>query len=845
MDYKQALASGFLFFFLLMGSEPVARGTDHSAFDSGFSSLQAPSGSTPPPTKRALLIGINHYERPQPRDSQATSASDHAEKQLHVTAKHSVASPSGRTYFIDLHGPKNDVRAMKELLTAKYGFAERNVTMLEDQQATREGILKALNDFLNAATPGDACVFYYAGHGSRVRNTKGGEPDNYDESLVPFDSNIGAPDIRDKELARIYIKAIKRGIQLTAVFDSCHSGSIGRGARQELARVLPYNEQDVSEAPGFDAAEAPERIGALILSAARDEEEADEDAPDGILAHKTGRFTRALTEVLKQSYISPNEPADRIFQRVIALMQARGFSQQPVLAGIEKRVREALFGGVGDEADGGMTAAVSKVAGNIVQLQGGLAMGLSEGCELKALDAAKDKTPLRLTVTNVLGLSRCDARVTAGDERSIKEGQLFVLDKWVTARKAMLTVWMPPAAGQSELNRLAQQLQVLRESGRVQIIDDPTTQSAQYVLQYEPAGWTLLMPQGRVEPIGPQMVAAKILALLPENEKPSMFVNLPPPPELREKIKLKALIDPSERINNAQYALTGRVVGNRFEYAWVRPGVTESEAKTRNDVLPVRSDWQAVSNQETLAEAASALGNHAVALCRIAGWLQLESPSNASRFPYRLALEKIGVGTIGKDEKGEEEISCDDGKLKSREGAGSLKQQGVVVKGECYRLALVANEEDLNNALRINGGVKRQFIYIFSIDSTGQSSLLYPDAQGNVENYFPIGSQDGPETIAKNPPERMRLPNTRITFQAPFGLDTYTLLASDEAIPDPFVFNTQGVKRDGGETRRGTRQRSLLEDLINDTNTGTRGGPRKVSQNFSIDRMYLRSVDNR
>jgi Caspase domain len=823
MNSKRALATGFLCVSLWLWGVPVAHGSAGPAFDStpGRSSREAAAA----PIKRALLIGINHYEWPAAVNREAPQSS------------------SGRAHFTDLWGPKNDVRALKDLLTAKYGFEAKHITVLEDEQATREGILRALNDFLNAAATGDVCVFYYSGHGSRVKNTKGGEPDNYDESLVPADSRAGAKDIRDKELARIYIKAIKRGVRLTVIVDSCHSGSIGRGARQELARTLPFIEADVSEAPGFDAAQAPEKIGALILSAARDEQKAEEYEPDGILAHRRGKFSWALTEILQQPYISPNEPAERIFQRVSALMQARAFPHQPVMAGTEKRVKEPLFGGIPDHADERMTAAVSKVTGKIVQLQGGLAIGLSAGCELKELDTPAGKTPVRLTVTDTKGLSRCEARVTAGDEKSIEEGQLFVLDEWVPARRAMLTVWMPPAVGESELSRMAQQIQALRESGRVQVIDDPATQAAQYAIEYDAAGWRLLMPRSRVVSLGAQPMAAKILALLPEQEKASLFINLPPSQTLRGQIKLTGLIEVSDQVSRAQYALTGRAVGSRFEYAWVRPGVTDEEAKTRDEVLPVRSDWQAISNPASLAEAARALGNYAVTLCRVAGWLQLEAPLNVSKFPYRLALEKIGIGTIGKDEEGKEVIRCDDNDLKSKEGAGSLKREGSVVKGECYNLALVADRADLNAAVRRNGGVKRQFIYIFAIDSTGQAGLLYPAAQGNVENYFPIGSQNPPESVVKNPPERIVMPNTRISFQSPFGLDTYLLLASDEEISDPFVFNTQGVRTPGEETRKATR-RSPLEDLIDDVNNGARAGPHKIPQNFSIDRMSLRSLDN-
>ena len=56
-----------------------------------------------------------------------------------------------------------------------------------------------------AASKDDVVFVYFAGHGSQVRNSKSDEPDLLDESIVPADSRRGAPDIRDKELRRIFV----------------------------------------------------------------------------------------------------------------------------------------------------------------------------------------------------------------------------------------------------------------------------------------------------------------------------------------------------------------------------------------------------------------------------------------------------------------------------------------------------------------------------------------------------------------------------------------------------------------------------------------------------------------
>src|SRR5690242_9460304 len=68
------------------------------------------SGTNEVGVKRALLIGINKYQ----------------------------AVPK-------LQGSLNDIETMRQVLITKWGFPERNIRLLTDEQATREGMLAALN----------------------------------------------------------------------------------------------------------------------------------------------------------------------------------------------------------------------------------------------------------------------------------------------------------------------------------------------------------------------------------------------------------------------------------------------------------------------------------------------------------------------------------------------------------------------------------------------------------------------------------------------------------------------------------------------------------------------------
>lgn len=81
--------------------------------------------------RRALLIGINRYQA----------------ESLH-----------------ELRGCLNDVRLMKETLVERLGFDARDIRELEDERATRAGILGALGDLAREAAPEDVVVVFFSGH---------------------------------------------------------------------------------------------------------------------------------------------------------------------------------------------------------------------------------------------------------------------------------------------------------------------------------------------------------------------------------------------------------------------------------------------------------------------------------------------------------------------------------------------------------------------------------------------------------------------------------------------------------------------------------------------------------
>lgn len=77
---------------------------------------------------------------------------------------------------------------------------------------------------VRGASSGDALFFHYSGHGGQAKATQGDEADGYNETVLPLDFER-AGQMEDDELHAIMVRPLPIGCRLTALFDSCHSGT--------------------------------------------------------------------------------------------------------------------------------------------------------------------------------------------------------------------------------------------------------------------------------------------------------------------------------------------------------------------------------------------------------------------------------------------------------------------------------------------------------------------------------------------------------------------------------------------------------------------------------------------
>ncbi|KAG1867155.1 peptidase C14, caspase domain-containing protein, partial [Suillus subalutaceus] len=136
----------------------------------------------------------------------------------------------GINYQGQLRGCINDAHNVKRFLISKWGYKNGDIVMLVDdtdlsrQMPTRRNILDAMRWLVKGAHPHDALFFHYSGHGGQVPDKDGDKVDGLDEVIYPVDYKKAGL-IVDDEMHHIMVKSLPAGCRLTAIFDSCHSGT--------------------------------------------------------------------------------------------------------------------------------------------------------------------------------------------------------------------------------------------------------------------------------------------------------------------------------------------------------------------------------------------------------------------------------------------------------------------------------------------------------------------------------------------------------------------------------------------------------------------------------------------
>ncbi len=332
------------------GRQP-GKAEDQTITPAAYAAGPSPSPTSAPgtPRKLALLVGINTYK--------------YSDK------------------ISSLAGSLNDVEEMRQVLVGKFEFPPENILVLKDAQATHAGIISAIQTHLIAqAQPGDIVVFDYSGHGSQMKDVTGKMINGMDETIVPWDSRDPAGkvfDISGAELHPLLLQLAKKTKNVTFILDSCHSGTLVRGAR---VRWVDADTRTPPPLPAYSVA-ATREVGSTneetspkfaAIAAATSRESAFEHFVDG---KDHGALTYFLTRQLSSA--KAGATYRDIMDNVAGNVTANYPGQHPSLEGAE--ADQHVFGDGSSLARTYVTASPSLVKARQVTVSVGQVQGATAG----------------------------------------------------------------------------------------------------------------------------------------------------------------------------------------------------------------------------------------------------------------------------------------------------------------------------------------------------------------------------------------------------------------------------------------------------------------------------------
>lgn len=225
----------------------------------------------------------------------------------------------------DLPATVRDARALRELLVDPHvaAYPREHVILLDEQKASRAGILGAFDELLDKArgNPDAMVIIYYSGHGMKYRDDGGA----WRYCLVPYGYAPESPDettLSGAEFTRC-IEALQPK-KLLVLLDCCHAGGVAKAR------------------PGMQAAPIPGELiaylsrgsGRVVIASSK-EDELSYVERDGV--HSV--FTACLLDVLRGQGVKQDDGYVRLFDVMSHLLDAvprRAAAQHPLI----KEVRD-------------------------------------------------------------------------------------------------------------------------------------------------------------------------------------------------------------------------------------------------------------------------------------------------------------------------------------------------------------------------------------------------------------------------------------------------------------------------------------------------------------------------
>ena len=239
------------------------------------------------------------------------------------------------------------------------GFKEENIVHLSNENATRNEIIRAVEDLQKKVRKGDVVWIHFSGHGQQITDDNGDEIDGYDEALIPYDAQknfrpgiyTGENHLRDDILGNQLVPLRNQlGVNgsVLVTIDACHSGTATRssgttkyrGTGQTFDTGEKSNSQNRGDEGGgmYPSIAAGQTAPMVVISGARhDQLNSEIIDPSG---RPVGSLSYAIASNLNKA--KKNFSYAAFFELVKLEMATLAPNQDPQ---IEGDVQTALFSG--------------------------------------------------------------------------------------------------------------------------------------------------------------------------------------------------------------------------------------------------------------------------------------------------------------------------------------------------------------------------------------------------------------------------------------------------------------------------------------------------------------------
>jgi hypothetical protein len=360
----------------------------------------------------------------------------------------------------------NDVPLIKNALVENQHFSEKNIQVLIDSQATKQGIVDALDKLIASVKKDDIVVIHFSSHGEQIEDDNNDEVDGLDETIVPYGAVYSADpekfaqyasgyfrdDLFGEKVTQIRNKLGKNG-DLLVVIDACHSGSGTRGV--ETAKIRGGNTPMVSNkfaarnlSNVHDTSDFKERTVTslnadaatyVLISGAQAKEVNYECYDDN--ENAVGSLSYCLSKTL--SSLKGTITYRGLFALVENIMREKAPNQKPVLEG--DGIDRELFGGKYEKQQPYFTINKSLSKNTLVALNAGFVSGITKGSQINFYEPGTTSTvgkkPMNsgkvITVNSFTSMVKPDS---ADDKLADKNPWAFVSELSYGAEKLKFSV---------------------------------------------------------------------------------------------------------------------------------------------------------------------------------------------------------------------------------------------------------------------------------------------------------------------------------------------------------------------------------------------------------------------